>query len=523
MLVDALALLLGERATADLVRPGAERAIVEAAFDVSEVAGIPRLAEELGVDLTDGRLVVRREISAAGRSRAWINGSPASVSTLAQLGEVLVDLHGQHQAQSLLRPAVQREILDAFGDAGNEVALVRHAHGAATALAQEEATLLARRDDVRRRADYLRHVAREITGARLHPGEEETLAVEATRLANAEELTRLSGQLVEVLDAGDTGAALHAIGAASRALTALERLDPTTAAWRELLDAAGANLSELVMAVREYASSVEADPDRLAEVERRRDVVYRLTQKYGPTIEDVLKTGETAEKELDLLDTSELDLAALHERRVAADAALREAAARLTAKRRKAAARLARAVDRLLPGLGMPHGRFTVEVETRERSDAHGADDVTFVVQLNPGLDARPLAQVASGGELARLMLALKVVLAAHDAIPTLVFDEVDEGIGGEVAVQIGESLAQVARSRQVLVITHLPQIAARAVHHVSIAKRPRGGIATSDVTVLEGDARVQELARMLGDADEPVAREHARELLKKSAAAARA
>jgi DNA repair protein RecN (Recombination protein N) len=244
--------------------------------------------------------------------------------------------------------------------------------------------------------------------------------------------------------------------------------------------------------------------------------LFRLSQKYGPAVSDVLRTGEEARQELDLLDTAAFDLSKIAERREAADAALRDAAGALTAKRAKAAAKLAKAVERLLPGLGLPAGKFVADVKPAPRAGASGADIVTFLVQLNPGLDARPLAQVASGGELSRLMLALKVVLARHDAVPTLVFDEVDQGIGAEAATPVAEALREVARTRQVLVITHLAQIAACAGHHLRVAKRARGGIATADVAVLTGDLRQEEIARMLGDAEDPVVVRHAVELLRK-------
>jgi len=515
MLVDALALLLGERASADIVRPGARRTVVEAAFDVARVPGIAAVADELGVDLEDARLVVRREINAEGRNRAWANGSPTTVTALATLGRALVDLHGQHEAQSLLRPAAQRDILDAFGDATAERQRVAQAFRAAQALRDEEAALAARRDEVRRRADYLRHVAKEIAAAKPRPGEDETLAMEARRLGNVEELGRLAEQLVELLESGEEHAVLGLVGQAGRALALLERIDGSVGRWRELLDAAHANLEELTLAVRDYASGLESDPARLAEVERRRGLLYRLMQKYGPTIEDLVRAGEEAGRELEVLDTADFDLQRIAERRAAAEADLERAAAALSAKRRAAARKLGRAVEKLLPGLGMPEGRFAVEVAAAPAVSAAGADVVSFTVQLNPGLGARPLAQVASGGELSRLMLALKVVLARHDAVPTLVFDEVDQGIGGEVAVKVAEALAEVGAARQVLVITHLPQIAAHAAHHVSIAKRARGGIATADVAVLDDAARVGEIARMLGRGEDPVVRRHAEELVK--------
>jgi DNA repair protein RecN (Recombination protein N) len=517
MLVDALSLLRGERASTYIVRPGARRAVVEAAFDVAGSAGITAVADDLGVDVEEDRLIVRREINVEGRNRAWVNGSPTTVAALATLGRMMVDLHGQHEAQSLLRPAAQRDILDAFGEAGDERARVEAAFDAAARLREEERDLVARRDDVLKRADYLRHVVQEIEQAKPRPGEDEALSVEGKRLANVEELTRLAERLMELLEGAEEGAALQTLGQASKTLMQLERVDDSVERWRELLEAASANLEELALALREYAADIDVDPERLQEVERRRDLLYRLTQKYGSTIDAVLATGDEARQELDLLDTAHLDLDQLSERRAAAEVELQAATDALTAKRRKAAGRLAKAVEALLPGLGMPSGKFAVEVGPASPVTAAGADAVTFMVQLNPGLDARPIAQVASGGELSRLMLALKVVLAAHDAVPSLVFDEVDQGIGGEVALQVGEALARVAGSRQVLVITHLPQIAARATHHVSVAKRPKKGIATADVTVQLGDDRVQEIARMLGDAGDRVVVQHAQELLRKT------
>jgi len=531
MLVDALALLLGERASADIVRPGAPRAIVEAAFDLrASAAGrtapsassatpassaVAAAAQELGIELDDGRLIVRRDINAEGRNRAWANGSPTTVAALARLGALLVDLHGQHEAQSLLKPAQQRDILDAFGDAAAERADVERAYRAAAELRETERKLTFKLEEIRRRADYLRHVAQEIAAAAPKVGEDEQLAVEAKRLANVEELTRLAARLAGLLD-GEEGAALTALAQALRALDQLERIDASVAPWRELLDQAYAATSEVARAAEGYASEIERDPTRLEAVERRRDVLYRLLQKYGPAVQDVVRTGEEAQRELSLLDTGDHDLTTLAERRVAAETALGEVAGRLSKKRKQAGARLAKAVAALLPGLGMPGGQFAVQIDPAETVTQAGADEVVFLVQLNVGLGAHPLVQVASGGELSRLMLALKVVLAQHDKVPTLVFDEVDQGIGGEVAVQVGEALGRVALARQVLVITHLPQIAARAAHHVVVTKEPRGGVATADVRVVSGEERVAEIARMLGHADDPVARQHAKELLKK-------
>ncbi len=515
MLVDALALLMGERASSDVVRPGADKTVVEGAFDLSDRSAVRQSARDLGVDVDDGLLIIKREISAEGRSRAWINGSPTTVGVLAQFGALLVDLHGQHETQSLLRADAQRDILDAYADAGVERLAVRGAHDRLRELERREQGLAAQREEVRRKADYLRHVVGEIERAAPQRGEAEALEVEGKRLAHADELGRLARDMGQALDTAG-------LARAAKLFASLARLDPSTAKWQELLDGAFANVEELAQAAGDYAAGIEADPARLATVEQRRDVLFRLTQKYGPALPDVLATRDRSARELELLDTADLDLRQIADQRHEAEADFARACAALTAKRQQGAGRLEHAVNELLPALGLG-GRLSVRQQPRTTHHADGAEDVTFEVQLNVGLDPRPLAKVASGGELSRLMLALKVVLAGHDAVPTLVFDEVDQGIGGEVGGRVGEALAAVATAphaeRQVLVITHLPQIAAYAHHHLVVAKGARGGVATSDVAVAAGDARTRELARMLGDPDMRTALGHAAELLKKASA----
>jgi DNA repair protein RecN (Recombination protein N) len=512
MLVDALALLLGERASSDVVRPGAGKTVIEGAFELTSTA-LDRLRPPLtalGVDTEEGLLVLKREITAEGRSRAWVNGSPTTIGVLGQLGALLVDLHGQHETQSLVRPDVQRDLLDAFSDAVVERGAVRNAAERWNGLEQRERELRERQEEVRRKADYLRHVVEEIGAAAPRVGEDDALAAQAQRLAHADELGRLSRELEQALDTA-------ALARAAKLLAGLERLDPSVAGWQSLLDGAFANVEELARAAAAYAAGIDADPARLAAIEQRRDALFRVTQKYGPTLPDVLATRDAAARELELLDTADLDLRALAAERGHAAADFAHACAALTAQRQDGAARLAAAVDELLPALGMPGARFAARLLPRQTPHGHGAEDIVFEVRLNAGLDARPLSRVASGGELSRLMLALKVVLAEHDAVPTLVFDEVDQGIGGETGARVGAALAAVAHGadRQALVITHLPQIAACADHHLVVAKGARGGVATSDVQVVTAEARRRELARMLGDADMASALEHAGELLR--------
>ncbi len=511
MLVDALALLLGGRSERGAVRPGAQKAIIEGVFE-----GLPRrikaVLESLGLDPEDDRIVVRREVSAEGRSRAWVNGSPTTVAALEQLGGALADLHGQHQTVSLLQPETQREVLDGFSGALAEARQVAECHAGLSRLLDEERQLVDRREAVRKKADYLRHVVQEIDAAKLEAGEDERLDQDIRKLANAEELRTLGDRVAGALEEDD--GALKGLHAAEQAFGRLERVDPAVADWRLLIDQAYAALEELARQARDYARAIEDDPSRLRELEARRLVLDRLGQKYGASIDAVLATRAESAGELDLLDAAAFDLKALAARREAQERELKALAKGLTERRRIGGDRLARSVNRQLPKLGLPGGRFEVILVPAAQIGGFGAESVVFSVQLNVGLEARPVHKAASGGELSRLMLALTSALARQDAIPTLVFDEIDQGVGGEVGAQVGEALADAAKRHQVLVITHLPTIAARADRHLVVSKKAKAGIATSAVEVIHGEDRVGEIARMLGDADSDSARRHALALL---------
>jgi DNA repair protein RecN (Recombination protein N) len=522
IIVGALGLLLGERASADLIRTGADRAVVEGVFDVAEKAEIARMLDERGIELEEGRVVLRREVSVAGRTRAWINDTTTTAAALAEIGRGLVNLHGQHEAQTLLDEESQRRILDAFGGATEQAAVVATSHRALADVTREIETLSLRRADAERRADYLRHVVHEIDEARLREGEDVTLEDEARRLENADELRSSAAGMVAALEGGDE-AVLHALAQVQRALAHVQKIDPSTGRLQELFDGAFYALEELARQLSEYEEAIDLDPARLAEVQRRRDLLFRLTKKYGPTIADALRVAREGREELSLVDGAGFDLKALEARRDAARTRLAEEARRLTTLRTAAAERLSHAVDEVLPDLGMPEGRFTVQLNARDVIQPAGAEDVEYRVTLNVGHDARPLAKVASGGELSRVMLALKTILARLDRVPTLVFDEVDAGIGGRVGLQVGDTLRRVAQHHQVFAITHLPQIAARAHHHIVVTKGARGGVTAADVTVVDANDRVTEIARMLGgDAESDISRAHARELLGKGARGAR-
>jgi DNA repair protein RecN (Recombination protein N) len=523
IIVGALGLLLGERASTDVIRTGADRAVVEGIFDIADKTEIAQILDERGIELEEGRVVLRREVTAAGRTRAWINDTTTTAAALAEIGRTLVNLHGQHEAQALLDEESQRRILDAFGSATEQAAKVASSYRALADIAREIETLASRRADAERRADYLRHVVHEIDDATLREGEEVTLEDEARRLENADELRTSAAAMLAALEGTDE-AVLHALAQVQRTLAHVRKIDSSAERLQELLDGGYYALEELAREISAYHESIDLDPARLTEVQRRRDLLFRLTKKYGPTIADVLRIAREAREELSLVDGAGFDLKALEARREEARVRLAEDARRLTTLRTAAADRLARAVDDVLPDLGMPDGRFTVRLTPRAEVQMTGAEDVEYRVTLNVGHEARALAKVASGGELSRVMLALKTILARLDRVPTLVFDEVDAGIGGRVGLQVGDTIRRVAQHHQVFAITHLPQIAARAHHHIAVTKGAREGVTAADVTVVDGKQRVSELARMLGgDAESEISRAHARELLKGAKGAERA
>jgi len=521
IIVGALSLLLGERASADLIRTGAERASVEGVFDVAERPEIASLLDEHGIDADEPLVVLKREIASSGRTRAWVNGSAVSATLLAEIGRHLVNLHGQHEAQTLIDADSQRRILDIFASASEVAAQVQAAHEELSRARRDIADLLRRKAEAERRADYLRHVAKEIEDAKLTEGEDTRLEDEARRLENAEELRSLASGIASAID-GDDEAVLTLLGGIERQLSNIQRIDPTLARLQELYDSAYYNLEAIARELEEYESSVDLDPSRLDEVRGRREILFRLTKKYGGTLADVIETGRRTREELDLVDSAGIDLRQLEARERDARSRLEERASALTALRTSAAARLAGNVDQVLPDLGMPDGHFSVRLTPCAELGVHGAEDVEFRVSLNIGHEERALSRVASGGELSRVMLALKTILARLDRVPTLVFDEVDAGIGGRVGLMVGETMRRVAAHHQVFAITHLPQIAARAHHHILVAKGARGGVTTADVSVLAGADRVSEIARMLGgDPESEVSRAHAQELLESAAAPA--
>ena len=515
IIVGALGLLLGERASADNIRTGAQKATVEGVFDVARKQNVLTALAEQGIEADDGLLILRREVSAEGRSRAWVNGAASTATFVGQLGRALVDLHGQHEGQTLMRADEQRAILDEYAGARDLAEEVLHAFQEVRRLQGELEELERRRRDAELRADYLRFQVSEIEGANLKLGEESELASESVRLEHSEELAQLATSLSEVLYAGDDSIGTR-LGEVKRVLDHLVRIDESQGDARELLDTAYYAIEELGRRFGDYAEGIEYDPARLEEVRRRFDVFYRLRSKYGPELEDVLATAARARDELALVDDAGFRRNEAETALAAAQQLLANLGAELSKQRRKAATRLQKEVTQILPELGMTSGRFEVALDRHAQPTAHGAESVEFRVTLNAGFEPRPLARIASGGELSRVMLALKTILARVDRVPTLIFDEVDAGIGGRVATQVADKLRDVAQHHQVFVITHLPQLASRASHHLLVEKVEREGTTLTRVSELTDEERVRELARMLGgDPESGVSIEHAREMLR--------
>lgn len=514
ILVEALALLVGGRPSSEMIRAGAGTARVEGRFEIEGIDGLRTLCEETGVDQEDGWLILCRELRREGRHRAWINGSPSTTKRLREFGLRLLDLHAQHDHQRLLDRGWQRRILDACGRHEALAARTEAAYDELRAIeARLEATRRAAREG-RERADYLRFKRDEIAGAGLEPDEDERLESEARRLSHSEELIELSGSLHHGLHEAE-GSIVDQLGEFAARLDALIAIDREAGPFRDLLETALRSVEELGRGLAPYRDGIEHDPGRLNEIRVRQDLLYRLKHKYGGTLEEVIRAGEEARHELETVEGADAEIDQMESERGAAASRLAALASELSARRLASARALAETVTAALPELGLRGGRLEVALDAYEEIRRVGAEQVEFLVSLNPGFPPAPLRRVASGGEMSRLMLALETALIEVDDLPVLVFDEIDAGIGGEVAHRVAARLVRLSVAHQVLVVTHLAQIAARADAHYSIDKVTSGEGVRTTVRVLTGEDRVQEVARMLGgDPSSHASRAHAEELL---------
>ena len=523
ILIGGLNLVLGERADRTLIRSGAEGCSVEAVFDIRKLkTPLASFLDENGLEpCEDGQLVLKRTFTNAGTNKQFVNGSPTTLQTLGTVGEWLVDIHGPHDHQSLLHAAKQLSILDAFGS----LQPVREAFGELvrrrTALESEKSALIVDEKTYAQQLDLLRFQVREIKEAKLQPEEEVELEQDYQRASNAAKLLEFSQTALNLLSEDDNSL-LSQASSLGRTLHELQRVDAAAAPISELHAQALNALSELQTELSRYTDRIELDPARLRELEDRLNLVHSLKRKYGATLGDVIAFGDEAARKLQSLEQRDEELNRINAALAKLDAEILRAGQDLSAQRRKLVPQLSKAVVKELGALGFKQSHFDVAISTSAQTtlgvqlSSTGLDTIEFQFAPNPGEPPRPLRAIASSGEMARVMLALKTVLAAVDEIPVLVFDEVDANVGGETANAVGEKMRQIARQRQVLCITHLAPVAAHAHAHYVVSKQVKAGRTTSEIELLEKTNRVSELARMLGGQSD-AARKHAEALLEVS------
>ncbi|WP_139007456.1 DNA repair protein RecN [Arthrobacter crystallopoietes] len=531
MVVTALGLLLGARSDAGAVRTGASSAVAEAVVRLAPDSPAIARAQEAGADIEEydgeAELMLARTVNADGRSRAHVGGRSAPVGTLAEIGEQLVAVHGQSEQLRLKSQSAQREALDKFGGPklAKALAAFRQSYDRWRQATAELQSLRTEARERLREAESLQLALEEIDGIDPQPGEDLVLKAEATKLANVEQLraaAQLAHQALIAEEFADSGDATSLVDAAKRSLEQVQADDPELGKAAGRLAEVGYILADVAADLASYSASLDNEgPERLAELEARRASLAGLVRKYAPSIDEVLDWSATARQRLEELTDDSSRIEALETEIAALDTELTETAGKITAMRGKAGGELGRKVGKELAALAMPDAELHIQLEPAEELGPHGADNIAFLLKPHPGAPPRPLGKGASGGELSRVMLAIEVVLAAVDPVPTFVFDEVDSGVGGKAAVEIGRRLAMLAKYVQVIVVTHLPQVAAFADQHIRVYKTSAAaaknaeGVTASDVTLLSDEERVTELARMLaGQEESELARAHAQELI---------
>ena len=515
ILLDALGLLLGDRADAGAVRHGARRADISASFDVSalETARSWLAAQELALD---GECQVRRVVLSEGRSRGYINGSPVPVQTLREFGERLVDIHGQHEHQSLMKRELQRQLLDSHGGHGKLLAELARLHRHWKGTEQQIEAIIGTGQDRDSRLEFLKFQLQELDELAPEAGEVLHLHEEHARLANAGQLLETCGtHITRLYD--DEHSAQSAISRALSDLEPLTQIDATLKETGELINSALIQLEEGVNLLRTYQEGLELDPQRLQWVEQRLDALHKVAGKHRIEAESLTDFQNRLRQELDTLEQADEQLQALEQKRQQLLEQFDTCAKQLHRKRVNSAAQLSAQVSEVMQTLGMRGGCFKIEVSevATDALSAHGRDQIEFLVSANPGQPPRPLARVASGGELSRISLAIQVIAATDTHIPTLIFDEVDAGVGGAVAETVGRQMQLLGKHHQVMCVTHLPQVAAQAHHHLQVSKLTGDKTTRTRIRPLSGDERVEEIARMLGGQKiTDSTRRHAREML---------
>lgn len=514
IIVDALNAAMGERTGMEVIRTGAEKCLVEAVFDLADSPNALLAAQDYGFDAEDNTLILSREINRNGRSQARINGRAATSSALKDITSFLIDVHGQHEHQSLLQVPLHIDIFDTW--IGENAARLRdqarELYTELTSVQQEMDRLRTNERERARLIDLYKFQQDEISAAKLDPDEEDALSAERIRLANAEKLYEEASGIYDALG-GTEGGALEGLNTAAGLADKIGRLDPSITEIVDSVNSALASAQDALIAIRHYRDEVEANPARLEQVDDRLDLIRTLKRKYGDTIPEILSYLSEITGKIDDLANSEERSQELTGRIDSLRGQLVSVSSELTALRKSDATEFGKRVETELADLAMSRTKFEISIEPTEPGPK-GADAVEFLIAPNPGEPVKPLAKIASGGEMSRIMLALKTVMARAE-VPTLVFDEVDTGIGGRTAQVLGDKLASLAGKCQVICVTHLPQIASKAKHHYTIEKVVEGDRTYVRLTALKDEDRVAELARMLGaEENSSAATQHAREML---------
>jgi DNA repair protein RecN (Recombination protein N) len=517
IIVDALGLALGDRAQSDLIKAGEKEATVQAFFEIKDTSTLP----ETGIDIADG-IMLRRIISNSGKSRAYLNDVMVTLQTLSDMGKALVDIHSQHEHQSLLLPEKQRLIIDSYGGHQSDLAKVRELYTVVQSLREEFNALTERVKERAHRIDLLSFQISEIDSAALKPEEKPLIEEERKILMNLNKLKEATETAYSLLYDAD-GACTESLGKVISGLRDMQAVDPKITDTLRLLESAVPLLEDAAIELRVYREKYNLDPARIDEVQDRLDLIRRFEKKYGNSIEEILAYRESAAEELKDLEASDERLQSLEESLGKHLDVLLRAAQALSSKRKKTAGKVEDLIGKNLKDLAFADARFRIDVlqdsdeEGKYRINVNGIDRIEFLFSANPGEPLKPLAKVASGGELSRVMLALKSILADVDHVPVLIFDEVDAGIGGKTAETVGRKLRKISERHQLLCITHLPQIASLADHHLRIEKVQKDARVHVAVHELSGAERKEEIARMLSGTVTEISRRHAEELLERT------
>lgn len=514
IIIDSINMILGARTSRELVRYGTDKAMVQAVFDGSPE--LNRLLEDNDIDADDGDIIITRTLTKDGKSSARINDTVVTLAVLREAADKLINIHGQHDNQALLTPEKHINFLDAY--AADDVALERYReiYKRMRGLKKKIASLALDEKEKMQRIDLLEYQVKEITEARLVPGEEAELMQQRELLENAEQISNAAAEAyANLYELDEAQSAYDSISIAVNALSEISDVSPVIRGIYEQLSEAMYSVEDAAHEIRDFASEVEYDPQALEDVGERLDIISRLKKKYGSTIEEINEYGKKARKELaSIEDAGELteELRAELEKTIKE---LKQAGIALSSIRRKAAKALGAEIEKSLAELDMEKAKFSVCVETTKSYEPDGIDRVEFMISTNPGEPLKPLVKIASGGELSRVMLAVKSILAESDSVDTLIFDEIDTGVSGRAAVKIAKKLRSIGSTKQVICITHLPQMTAAADNHYLIKKNTDGEMASTTLIELDTDGRIEEIARIIdGENASDTARSHARELL---------